>query len=362
MWLRPRANGFLSCGEVPAADVLWCLATGTGLGPFLSMLRTDEPWDQFEHVVLVHAVRHANELTYRDVIAGIDARARRRFTSRRWSAARPIRERALRANYRRRSPTAASRRATGVPLTAENAHAMLCGNPAMVDDMQGVLDTRGMRRHRRSEPGHYHASRPIGRDGAAIVQSDGEAVARRSRAHVRATDLGDVRESAASAQRAASARRGSAKRFHRLNAPATVDASCGLVRSSARTCSARERVARAVLRVEARQVATGERADQRAHAVGIARIEARVREQRAHARERAGRARCRLQREPLVEHQRLVAPSSLRSANSDRSRAGEPLSFSAASAAIASVMLSARVELRERQRSARARASSRAPR
>jgi ferredoxin/flavodoxin---NADP+ reductase len=31
---------------------------------------------------------------------------------------------------------------------------MLCGNPAMVDDVQKVLAIRGMRRHRRKEPGH----------------------------------------------------------------------------------------------------------------------------------------------------------------------------------------------------------------
>jgi ferredoxin/flavodoxin---NADP+ reductase len=42
----------------------------------------------------------------------------------------------------------------GLSLTPENAHAMLCGNPAMVEDVQKVLATRGMRRHRRKEPGH----------------------------------------------------------------------------------------------------------------------------------------------------------------------------------------------------------------
>jgi ferredoxin/flavodoxin---NADP+ reductase len=31
---------------------------------------------------------------------------------------------------------------------------MLCGNPAMVEDTQKLLLTRGMRRHRRKEPGH----------------------------------------------------------------------------------------------------------------------------------------------------------------------------------------------------------------
>ena len=42
----------------------------------------------------------------------------------------------------------------GLALSSENSHVMLCGNPAMVDDVQAVLATRGMKRHRRREPGH----------------------------------------------------------------------------------------------------------------------------------------------------------------------------------------------------------------
>ena len=51
VWLLDRANGFFSMPEVPSAGALWCLATGTGLGPFLSILRTADPWDKFERVV-----------------------------------------------------------------------------------------------------------------------------------------------------------------------------------------------------------------------------------------------------------------------------------------------------------------------
>src|SRR6516225_3035074 len=51
VWMLPRANGFFSVSEVPEADALWCLATGTGIGPFLSILRTDEPWGKFGRVV-----------------------------------------------------------------------------------------------------------------------------------------------------------------------------------------------------------------------------------------------------------------------------------------------------------------------
>src|SRR5437764_6154292 len=64
LWLLSRANGFFSVPELPQADMLWCLSTGTGLGPFLSILRTEEAWLKSARVVLVHAVRYAQELSY----------------------------------------------------------------------------------------------------------------------------------------------------------------------------------------------------------------------------------------------------------------------------------------------------------
>src|SRR5678810_1065531 len=68
VYLAPQASGFLVLSEVPDGDNLWLIASGTGIGPFLSILKTDAPWQRFRQVVLVHAVRHPEELTYRDCI------------------------------------------------------------------------------------------------------------------------------------------------------------------------------------------------------------------------------------------------------------------------------------------------------
>ncbi len=153
VWLMRTANGFFSVGEVPAADALWCLSTGTGLGPFLSILRTPEPWTKFGRIVLVHAVRYAEELVYRDVIAGIadahpGAFAHVPMVSREAHAG------ALSGRIPDAIRDGRLESRVGLALTAENSHAMLCGNPAMVDDTQKALASRGMRRHRRKEPGH----------------------------------------------------------------------------------------------------------------------------------------------------------------------------------------------------------------
>ena len=154
VWLLDRANGFFTIAELPPADALWCLATATGLGPYLSMLRTAEPWEKFERVVLVHAVRYAEDLSYGEAIAGVAAEHSGRF-----SFVPFVSREAHRGALPGRIPEAIVdgrlEAWTGVPLTAANSHAMLCGNPDMVRDTQAVLEGRGMHRHRRREPGHF---------------------------------------------------------------------------------------------------------------------------------------------------------------------------------------------------------------
>jgi ferredoxin--NADP+ reductase len=154
VWLLPRGNGFFTVEELPAGETLWCIATGTGVGPFLSILRTEAPWDKFDRVVLVHAARYGRELTYADAIGEIATAHPGAFTfvpvvSREpVSGALPGRIPALIEDGRLEARA-------GIALSPENAHAMLCGNPGMVEDVQAVLNRRGMRRHRRREPGHY---------------------------------------------------------------------------------------------------------------------------------------------------------------------------------------------------------------
>jgi ferredoxin--NADP+ reductase len=153
IWMLPRANGFFSVSEIPESEVLWCLSTGTGIGPFLSILRTPDSWQKYKRAVLVHAVRFGNELTYRDEIASIGKAHPGAFTyvpvvSREiWPEALSGRITTLIADGRLEARA-------GIPLSPENSHVMLCGNPAMVEDGQMVLAERGLRRHRRKEPGH----------------------------------------------------------------------------------------------------------------------------------------------------------------------------------------------------------------
>ena len=60
--------------EVPDGDKLWLVATGTGLGVFISLLKTDSPWKRFNEIVLIHGVRTSGELAYQDQIKELQAK------------------------------------------------------------------------------------------------------------------------------------------------------------------------------------------------------------------------------------------------------------------------------------------------
>jgi ferredoxin--NADP+ reductase len=138
--------GFLVLSEVPDARTLWLVSTGTGIAPFLSILRGEMLRRRFRDVVLVHAVRYRRELVYQDVIRELPVRYVT-FVSRE----------AAPGSLAGRIPAAMRdgrlEAAAGLALDGD-AHVMLCGNPEMLRDAGAALAERGLRKHRRRKPGH----------------------------------------------------------------------------------------------------------------------------------------------------------------------------------------------------------------
>lgn len=153
LWVSKGANGFLVLDEVPEARHLWLLATGTGIGPFLSIIKTEAPWSRFDKVILGHSTGYASELTYRDTIEAACAAHKGKLEY----VQLVTRETAPGALTQRIPNTIESgelEQRTGIKLTPESSHVMLCGNSTMITDVTEMLSKRAMQRHRRREPGH----------------------------------------------------------------------------------------------------------------------------------------------------------------------------------------------------------------
>ena len=154
IWLTGRANGLLTLNEVPESTRdLWLLATGTGVGPFLSMLQTPEPWNRFDNIILGYGVRFQDAFAYGDLIGRLKADHPDRFHFVPFVTGEKV-EGAFNSRIPLTIEDGSLERRIGLSLSADRSHVMLCGHSGMISDVVGLLETRGLKRHRRRDPGH----------------------------------------------------------------------------------------------------------------------------------------------------------------------------------------------------------------
>ena len=152
IFVKREANGFFTLEEVPGGETLWLLATGTVVAPYFSILETEEPWRRFKKIVLVHAVRGAADLRYQNLINKFsdtfhDRFIFRAFVSRESSAT------ALPGRIPAAIIDGMLEKSVGIELSADDSQIMLCGNPDMITDSITALKSKGLKKHRRRNPG-----------------------------------------------------------------------------------------------------------------------------------------------------------------------------------------------------------------
>lgn len=154
IYMEKMAYGFLAADRFVGGRDLWMLASGTGLGPYLSILREPEPWHSYENLIVVHSVKTAGELAYRAELAQMAREptgpARLHYV--------PVvtRERCLGALDQRIPLLIDSGRIevfVGLKLDLDRSRLMICGNPEMAKELRALLTGRGFRVNRRAEPG-----------------------------------------------------------------------------------------------------------------------------------------------------------------------------------------------------------------
>ncbi len=152
VFISARANGYFTLNEVPDSEHLWLLATGTAIGPYLSILREAEVWRRFRKVVLIHAVRYAADLSYQAEINELKAQYPEQLIVQPFVS----REPAV-LSLPGRIPLAIAdgmlERHVGLPLTPERSQIMLCGNPEMVRETKTALESKGFSKNLRRKAG-----------------------------------------------------------------------------------------------------------------------------------------------------------------------------------------------------------------
>jgi ferredoxin/flavodoxin---NADP+ reductase len=150
-----ESSGFFTLSEIPECRDLWMLATGTAIGPYLSILQdNNNKIKKIKNIILIHAVRHINELNYSTLIKKI----KKDYNGRLYIYTIVSREKD-KNSLMGRIPDLIEKKILenriGLKINSAFSHVMLCGNPNMVRDTQKILiEKRNMRKNFRRNPGH----------------------------------------------------------------------------------------------------------------------------------------------------------------------------------------------------------------
>ena len=159
-----KPTGTLVAENLLAGKHLYLLGTGTGLAPFMSIIKDPEVYDLYEKVILVHGVRFISELAYQDYIT--------RELPEHEFLGDIVRDKLLYYPTVTREPYVHNGRITDLflsgkmqkdlgvsPLHPDNDRFMLCGSPSMLKDTGRILNEMGFSEARHGDQGHYVVER-----------------------------------------------------------------------------------------------------------------------------------------------------------------------------------------------------------
>jgi ferredoxin--NADP+ reductase len=129
---------------------LYMLSTGTGLAPFMSIVRDPETYEKFEQVILVHGVRQKDELAYHDLL--VEHLPNHEFLGELVTSKLRYYPTVTREPYKNMGritdlmTTGKLFQDLGTPpLDAESDRVMICGSPSMLKDLKHMLEGQGFR-------------------------------------------------------------------------------------------------------------------------------------------------------------------------------------------------------------------------
>lgn len=143
-----KPTGTLVLDDLKPGKNLFMFGTGTGLAPFMSLIKDPDVYERFEKVILVHGVRYVSELAYSDFIT-------QEFPDNEFLGE-LVREKLIYYPTVTREEFKNVGRITTLmengalcedvglpPLNPETDRAMICGSPSMLADIRSILDAKG---------------------------------------------------------------------------------------------------------------------------------------------------------------------------------------------------------------------------
>ena len=158
IWMSPKFTGMFTLSEIPRDQNIIFFATGTGLAPYMSMLRSDLVCNENRKYAVIHGARNSWDLGYRSELLTIE-RLCHNFSyintisqpedePMSWTGHSGFIEDIWRNKILQEK--------WNIDITPENTHVFLCGHPVMINNMINSLGSENFKEHKKSSPGTIH--------------------------------------------------------------------------------------------------------------------------------------------------------------------------------------------------------------
>ena len=154
-----KPTGTLLVDNLKPGKHLYLLATGTGLAPFMSVIKDPEVYERFDKVILTHGVREVSELAYQETISELPENEYfGEMVNGKLLYYPTVTREEFRTQGRLTEALTSGKLAEAVglpPINVEDDRFMLCGSPSMLKDFCEILDGMGFSETIRSDIGEY---------------------------------------------------------------------------------------------------------------------------------------------------------------------------------------------------------------
>jgi ferredoxin--NADP+ reductase len=159
-----KPTGTLLIDYLLPAKNLYLIGTGTGLAPFMCLIRDPETYEKFEKVILVHGVREVKELAYSEYIQHelpdhefLGEMVTNQLLYYPTVTREPFRNQGRVTTLLETNKISSD---LGLPdLDPAHDRIMICGSPALNKDMRTLLDAKGFVEGSTTTPGDYVVER-----------------------------------------------------------------------------------------------------------------------------------------------------------------------------------------------------------
>ncbi len=161
VWLSPRITGMFTLDDVPDDSNVVLIATGTGIAPYMSMIRSRMLTHEDRRFAVLHGARHSWDLGYRSELVALEHNHENFIYLS--TIRNPVDEDNPWTGHVGFVQTlwtdGTLQKSWGGHPSPSDTHVFLCGNPGMIESMTDILQTGGFEPHNRKTPGQIHVEK-----------------------------------------------------------------------------------------------------------------------------------------------------------------------------------------------------------